>query len=124
MKRTRKPTFHQTTSTQRDWKESWRMDREGKRTFLTIFSPGMTQTLLREGEDALIRIHVVRDIVEVRVTLAIVIHVEHDRVLVATVGINPDLLPMCATIIHTTTRCRSFGLNMLWSSYPHELLHQ
>ena len=84
----------------------------------------MTYSLLREGENALDRIHVVRDIVEVRVPLAVVVHVQHDRVLVATVGIEPDLLPMCAAILHVTTRCQSFGLNILRSSYPHQLLHQ
>lgn len=47
--------------------------------------------VLREREDSLVRIHVVRHVVEVRVALAIVVHVQHDCVLDAIVGVDPDL---------------------------------
>ncbi len=60
-------------------------------------------TILREGEDSIVRIHVVRRIVEIRVPLAVVVHVQHSHVLVA-VGVRPNPT-IRTTIIHTTTRC-------------------
>ena len=46
---------------------------------------------LREGEKRVVRIPVVRDVLEVRVALAVVL-VQHDHVLV-TIGIHPDPQP-------------------------------
>ncbi len=51
----------------------------------------MIMNVLREGEDSLVHIHVVRNIVEVRVALAIVVHVQRDCVLDAIFGADPDL---------------------------------
>ncbi len=55
---------------------------------------------LREREEAVARIPVVRKGVEVRVPLAIVL-VQDDDV-IAVVGVEPDLPPMCTKTIHTT----------------------